>query len=216
MTSVAKDCPHCGSTAAAFLLISDTNSQVSAKYWYTMARCGVCKEIILIKFFDKLLNIQTTSLVPPSEYAKNGLIEERFVAHYVYPSTATSEIPSGLPPNVKVSFAEAEEAFMRGLFTSAASCYRKSIERAVKSLHPDGKGTLNARIRQIQAQGLLPQTLIDLLDGVRVLGNESVHEEEYDPTKADCEVARHFSNLFLIYTFSLPERVSKLSSDVKE
>ena len=167
-----------------------------------------------MKFLDILMHNKTMTTLPPSEFAKTKRIEHRFLPLSVYPEIAASDIPSGLPNNVKVSFTEAEEAFKRSLYTSAASCYRKSIERAVKALYPEGKGTLNSRIRKIQEHGLLPKTLIELLDGVRVLGNDSIHEEEYDPTKEDCEIARHFSNLFLIYTFSLPERVSKLTSEV--
>ena len=68
---------------------------------------------------------------------------------------------------------------------------------------------LNSRIREMEKQKLLPTTLIGLLDQVRILGNYSIHEEDEDPTKEDCEAAKVFANLFLTYIFTLPARIEK-------
>lgn len=73
---------------------------------------------------------------------------------------------------------------------------------------------LNARIRQIEKQSLLPQALIDLLDQVRIFGNATMHEDEYDPTKEDCDAARDFAHLFFTYTFSLPAMIAAVHENV--
>ncbi|HOZ34532.1 MAG TPA: DUF4145 domain-containing protein [Tabrizicola sp.] len=215
MTSIIQDCPYCGCISAAFTLIADTNSQADSKYWYSMARCGVCREIGLVKFLDILIHsLKTKVTAAPMEFGKGKVVEERFVVMEFHPEKMKANIPDDLPDNVRVSYTEAEAAFSQNLLTSAASCYRKAIERAVKSLHPDGKGMLNNRIRDLEKKGLLPKTLIDLLDKVRILGNNSIHDDDLDPTLEDCTIARHFANLFLVYTFSLPAKVSRFSQEI--
>ncbi len=216
MTSIKEYCPYCASSSAAFELLHDTQSKADSRYWYSLARCGVCKEVALVKFMDKVVGIGSSQSFPPSEYGRGNVVEERYKTMALYPEVTASDIPEDLPENVRTSFAEAEAAYAQNLFSSAAACYRKSIERAVKHLHPNGKGTLNARIRELEKNGLLPKTLIDLLDRVRILGNLSVHEDDVDPSREDCTVARDFSRLFLVYTYSLPAKVLRLSSEIGE
>jgi len=85
--------------------------------------------------------------------------------------------------------------------------YRKAVELTVKDLNPEGTGMLNARIRQLQKKEAVPDTLINLLDTVKFLGNEGAHEED-PPSAEDVERGRDFTRLFLVYSYELPARVS--------
>jgi len=81
-------------------------------------------------------------------------------------------------------------------------------------LFPEGKGMINNRIRELEKEELLPSILVSLLDHVKYFGNVSMHEEDVDPSKSDCEAAREFTRLFLTYTFTLPAKVEKLQQSL--
>ncbi len=143
----------------------------------------------------------------PIEISKKAPLSDHFDLTAFYPTPERPVITDSLPENVERTLIEAEAAYSAGLYTAAASCYRKSMERATKALLPDAKGMLNARIRQIEKDGLLPRAMIELLDQVRIFANEAVHDDEVDPTKEDCAGAREFCQLFLTYAFSLPAKI---------
>lgn len=141
---------------------------------------------------------------------RGDLSFEEFQARYmitmIAPQPPQPRSIDSLPDNVAATFREAELNFADGRFPSAGQSYRKAIERALKKLHPDGKGMLNARIRALEKENALPHSMIALLDSVKLLGNDSAHEEE-DPEKEDVEAARDFTALLLTYLFELPARV---------
>jgi hypothetical protein len=215
MTSISHDCPYCKSKSASFLLLSETKAQTDHMSWYAMARCGVCKEVALARLVDLRSAARGTYAGgSPMETGKSASISDTYPLGNFYPEIEEGLIPAALPENVLASFSEAEKALENALFSSAGACYRKAIERALKVLHPDGKGTLSSRIRQLDNSQRLPESLIGLLDHVRIFGNLSVHDEEVDPTKEDCEIARDFTRLFLTYSFSLPAKISNLAKEI--
>lgn len=132
------------------------------------------------------------------------------------PKMPTPETISFLPPKIAAVFDEAEANFADGRNMSAATMYRKAVELAVKNKNPEGKGMLNERIRGLQKQNAVPDTLIDLLDTVKFLGNEGAHDED-PPDHDDVERGRDFTRLFLVYSYELPARVkSALGEDDEE
>ena len=215
MTSISNDCPHCKSKESSFLLVSEIRSQTDHFSWYTMVRCGVCKDISLSHLMDSQ-SFSNGRFIggSPMDTGRTSSISERYKIIALFPEVEESLVPEALPDNVGASFIEAEKAIANGLYSSAGACYRKSVERALKVLHPEGKGTLSARIRQLSSTQKLPETLIVLLDHVRIFGNLSVHDEDEDPTKDDCDIERDFTRLFLTYSFSLPARVAKLAIEI--
>ena len=51
---------------------------------------------------------------------------------------------------------------------------------------------------------------------IRLDGNDATHEEDKVFTKEDAEQIREFTELFLIYAFTLPERVKRASPSEPE
>lgn|GEM_PF-2301179 len=125
-----------------------------------------------------------------------------------YPSAPLSRSIPELPEQVAKAFHEAEDTFAARHVASAAMGYRRTLERALKVLHADGKGMLDKRIRTLEKSNALPASMIDLLDSVKFLGNDAAHELE-DPEPEDVETGRDFTHLFLTYVFELPARVEK-------
>jgi len=216
MTSITHDCPFCGAKSSAFLIVSEIKHRGRKGTFSTLTECGVCRNIALAKLHDHRAAAGNRSTILPSDQAKKGRISDIFKIQAFHPEPSKLRIASEIPENVKTSMTEAEKAFAAGLYSAAGSCYRKAIERAVKHINPNGTGMLNKRIREIEKDGLLPSAMIELLDKVRLFGNASMHEDDFDPTKGDCEAARDFADLFLTYAFSLPAMIIAASENLDQ
>ncbi len=205
MGSLVIDCPYCGGKNSTFEVVAEAKSQAKAEHWYTLASCGACKEQVLLKLFSR----NRDHWKGPMELSKSKPLSESFFWVEHHPSNVTSTIPEAIPDNVKRPLQEAEDCFRSGHYGASASSYRKAMERSIKHLDPDAKGMLYSRIRGLEKKGIFPQSLIELLDEVRLFGNSALHEDDEDPDKDDVSAAREFAQLFLTYAFSLPDKVEK-------
>ena len=204
MASINHNCPRCSSKGAAFLLLYDVSSPNSAFEWYTVGKCGVCLRA-------SLFNLRMNSTGSPPCSAASQSITAVISCD---PAPAKPNVPDNIPDNVATPYLEAEHSFAAGHYSAAGSCYRKAMERSLKHIDPNLKGMLNQRVRLLEKNGLLPIGMIELLDQIRLFGNTSMHEDDFDPTKADCEAAREFSQLFLTYAFSLPKKVANAKTKI--
>ena len=199
MRSLLIDCGRCNAKGAAFVLKAEHKHPRNSYRWYCLGVCGICNH--------------TSLLLVDCNSSGNGPVSEESVGisavSEALPKPDEPRIASDISDQVRVPLREAENAFSAGLFSVAASCYRKSMERATKEIDPDATGMLNARIRKIERDGQLPSAMIDLLDQVRLFGNEAMHEDDIDPTQEDCVAAREFAHLFLTYAFSLPAKIAR-------
>ncbi|MBF9032175.1 DUF4145 domain-containing protein [Rhodobacterales bacterium HKCCE3408] len=216
MAQVIIDCPNCPANSAAFSIVREYPSNVERAVWFCICECGACKGIILVKLLDANEKVGNANPLQPSKYASSGAIDERYAVENWWPSRSEPRIAQAIPENVERPLREAEQAFQSGLYSAAGSCYRKAIERAVKGLFPGGEGTLNSRIRKLERDGLLPPALIKLLDQVRIFGNNTLHEEDDDPTEIDCVAARDFCDLFFTYSYALPAKIDAAERRVIE
>lgn len=216
MASFIHDCPSCGSRNAAFEIGTQYPYHGTTFTWWILVLCGVCKEAALAQLIDLENKAGKTSIVSPMEWGKGNPLIGRFNLVSFVPEPKRSIFPPGIPENVLIPLKEAELSFNDGRYTAAASCYRKAMERAIKNIDASIDGILNKRIRDLEKTQLFPKAMIDLADQVRLFGNLSMHEDEYDPTKEDCEVARDFSMLFLTYAFSLPEKIAAAQEKAKK
>lgn len=196
------DCPFCKTSMAGFKIERDIKSPRSDYAWNSMGICGVCNEVVMFIF-------ETSNKASgPSQdnhfswnFSQQDIVE-------TFPKKTGPRLTEATPENVLKPYIEAEKSFESGLFSAAASCYRKAMERAVRHVNPDATGMLNARIRGLEKLQILPHHMIELLDQVRLFGNSSMHEDDEDPTYEDCEAAREFAYLFLRYAFTLPAMVA--------
>lgn len=199
MASVLYDCPHCGGKNSAFLLCGDVRAPRDGGLgWNSLGRCGVCKNIMMFEFRHR----NNSGNGPSNEVTENGSTILR-----AYPEPKSARIADSIPENVEKSLQEAESCFHSNLYSAAGSCYRKAMERSLKHLNPDETGMLNKRIRSLEKSGEIPKSMVELLDQVRLFGNETMHDDDYDPTKDDVSSARDFAHLFLTYAFTMPAQV---------
>ncbi len=123
-----------------------------------------------------------------------------------YPQKPIPQIAQYIPENVERTLNSAEAAYLGKIYDGAAGLYRKAMERALKGITEE-KGMLAAQIKKCSENGLIPTAMAEWLDHVRLYGNDAIHEEDFEPTKEEVEDAREFAHLFLVYTFTMPEKV---------
>ncbi len=208
MSGTNLSCPHCGTERAYFELVTQLKSPTISRTWHVPAMCEVCKDLILISLQD----FENRGLDPIAA-AKGGQLQTVFRLTRVLPKQEEPRIAKAIPGNVEKPLLEAERAFTAGLYSAAGSCYRKAIERALKSIDPTLSGMLNKRIRKLEDEGLIPPSMVELLDQVRLFGNSAMHEDDIDPSKEDCSAAREFCHLFLTYSFTLPAKIAEAKSN---
>ena len=86
--------------------------------------------------------------------------------------------------------------------------FRKSLDVALKKVHPEGKGTLEKRINLLpDALGITP-AMKAWAHNIRDLGNDAAHEEE-PFTEDEAKALQSFSELFLTYVFTLPGMIEE-------
>jgi hypothetical protein len=203
------NCPYCKGINCSFIFKQEVRSTKEPFTWHLLVECAVCKDIGAAELFDleaaqKTANPGDT----PMTVGEFSVISDRYAIVKFLPVPIEIEISEHLPEKVAKPLREAEVAYQNAIYSAAGACYRKAMERAIKEINPDATGMLNARIRQLEKMGLLPPSMIDLLDRVRLFGNDAMHEDDIDPTEIDCTSAREFAKLFLTFTFEMPAKIS--------
>ena len=95
-------------------------------------------------------------------------------------------------------------------WTSAGMMFRKVLERSTMEIAPDGAdfGTmkLSRRIDALGDRHDITPAMREWAHLIRLEGNKAAHGDE-DFSRKSAEQIQEFSELFLIYTFTMPERV---------
>jgi len=88
--------------------------------------------------------------------------------------------------------------------------FRKVIDVATKELGAT-KGKLQPRIDELAAKHAITPAMQEWAHAIRLDGNEAAHEEEpFD--KETCEALKSFTELFLMYAFTLPGMLKERSA----
>ena len=131
----------------------------------------------------------------------------------IHPEPKRIEAPDHVPDGIAQDYREAADGLRRQSFTSAGMMFRKVLEQATLELAPASdrsalrKQRLNDRIDTLAGQHLLTPTMRDWAHMIRLEGNEAAHEEEQF-TQEKATQMKEFTELFLLYAFTLPARVA--------
>lgn len=136
-------------------------------------------------------------------------------AHYVvpefWPKPAELDIPRHVDQDLVDKLSEAERSYNANINTGAAGLYRAVVDTTTKKqLKAAGlaeTGTLDARLKRLADNHIIPTSVADWGHEVRVIGNEGLHEEPVI-SRADAEMARSFALTYLRYAFELPGDVN--------
>ncbi|MCY4376478.1 MAG: DUF4145 domain-containing protein [Spirochaetaceae bacterium] len=177
--------------------------------WNTFFVCRRCQEGVVLK--ARGLPYPNHREKPSS--CSDELISAGFEPIEFHPKPADLKAPEHVPAAIARNYIEATDNLRRRVYTSAAMMFRKVLERATREMAPEDKKAkfrrmrLEPRIDALADDGALTDGMRDWAHLIRLDGNEAVHDEDAD--EATATQLQAFTELFLIYAFTLPERVTK-------
>lgn len=195
MVDVSLDCPYCNTERVGFHGSLYMAFHRQPYTYILLLQCGKCGEGVVAKCqSDYFLQwIQSPlSYKPPSILA-------------VHPPVPRVEFPAHLPDNIRNFFLQGSDSLRRSSFDAAGTMFRKSLDAALRKLHPEAKRTLTLQ-RRIDALppdlGITP-AMRQWAHEIRDLGNDAAHEEE-PFTEPEAKALHAFTEMFLTYAFTLP------------
>ncbi|MDU1953588.1 MAG: DUF4145 domain-containing protein [Atlantibacter hermannii] len=132
----------------------------------------------------------------------------------VYPEPSVHTAPESTPKRAADAFIESKDNLQRGRYDTAVMICRKTIDIATKNLLGDESKNekLVKRISLLHGKGLITEQMKDWAHIVRIDSNGAVHSDE-EFTKEEAEEMIGFTEVFLIYAFSLPAMVASRKSE---
>ena len=205
MALVVVDCPHCPAnhvtlTCSSFVRFHSEYIAISS------SNCPVCLKPIglKIKSYGSSHSFVHLATNGGSLASLNWQVEE------IWPKPEQTIAPSATPDAISRNFIQAENAAKSGYYDAAGMTYRRVLELTIKEKYPSGSGTLAKRIRDYAESGGLTASMREWADTVRVIGNESAHDEA-EPGKEDIDDLAAFSRVMLEYLYTMPAKVAARS-----
>jgi hypothetical protein len=200
---VVADCPRC----KAVKMTHDVHgaSMNTSDIWDIFAACRRCGRGSVFTI-SGLVNRNPLVHMIDKDILRAVGGDGRLVA--VAPPQAKPGGPDGLPPAVLRTYLQGRSALERGELDASGAMFRKSIDIATSMMDQAlASKKLVARIDALAASGLLTSTLKEWAHQIRLDGNDAVHDED-EPTRQGAEQLASFTEMFLIYTFTMPHAIA--------
>lgn len=206
MGTLTRNCPHCHSNGMTFSTFGeyDVPNDSGNRHFLTALRCGGCHGGYFVK-------VQVTGQSPCQH---NGDIDAKASIRIMkeYPQAKDIDTPDYLPENINNFFLQAAKSLRLGNLDAAAMMSRKVLEVSVKTLDKDSEGNLYQRIEKLHVAGIITEDLKDWAHIIRDDGNVAAHEEE-PVSPGFAEELLSFTEMFLMYTFTMPGMVKDKRGD---
>lgn len=167
---------------------------------------------MIVDFDDRI----SASLISYTGSGQNAIItldssvtingESKYGVYNYYPKPELPTIPEHLSDAVSKNLREAKELFSRKYFNQSGMTSRRVIDLATKELLPEHTGMLNSRIKQLRDNNIITEQISDWADIVKLGGNSATHDYD-DFTEQEAKQLLDFTEMFLMYTFTLPSMV---------
>ena len=191
------DCAHCRTRSVGFVI---HDGVAWGKHSFDLfAECPRCKRGVIATFsFPDSYGSRDKLLL---RALRSGCIPDSIVPRWSQPSA-----PLHTPQNVAHYFIQGKENVARN-WDAAGMMFRETLEAALKELFPALSGKLNFKIKEAAAQQLLTPGLAEWAHHIRLEGNKAAHDAPY--TEQEAEALAAFTEMVLVYLFTLPGMVEK-------
>ncbi|HHE4902725.1 MULTISPECIES: DUF4145 domain-containing protein [Morganella] len=216
MLSFDMTCPHCLREKAVLTAINEVRRDEQLDLIDITFKCRSCLKVgvAVVNTFGnpEPLSFAAKSLfgitIPSNSYGYK--IEE------VIPAPKVSSAPDETPERAAKFFIESKDDYQRGRYETSVMNCRKVIDIATKVLMGDEAGSepLSKRISMLHGKGKITEQMKDWAHIVRIDSNGAVHSDE-EFTKEEAEQILGFTEVFLMYSFTLPAMIEKRRSDSK-
>ena len=208
MPQLVLECPHCFTERSGFEFVSEypyrQDRTRHPETWITFWSCRTCGEAVIAKFRA------TYHEYSPAQ-ALNDPRSDDFVLIETHPKFQQFRAPEHVPEVIGKDFNEAQDSLRRQNWTSAGMMFRKVLARSTTMLAPEDVDfaslRLMNRIDELAKRHLITAAMQDWAHIIRLDGNEATHEEDEAFTDHKAKQLKEFTELFLIYAFTLPARV---------
>jgi hypothetical protein len=188
-------CPHCCAENATLTAKCIAETKTKDRYNIFM-QCNVCKLGVIIIVDDRYRCHSN------NEYENGALLDDIFLILDMFPKRNDIDTPDYTPKNISEYFRQAVDSLQRSNFDAAGMMFRKVVDVTTKKLGAT-TGKLNNRIDTLAEKHEITPAMQEWAHVIRLDGNEAAHEEEpFD--RETCEALKSFTELFLMYVFSLP------------
>ena len=184
-------CPHCGNRTPHKLcdrvdFYEPTEDKEIDDYcWWAILECSTCGRLSLHRDYWDTTRKQWTSRL-------------------IYPIPVIA--PTEAPPDVQRLFHEAISV----RHISPAFC-AVGIRRCLEAVCKDRgakKKNLDASIKELASKGILPDTLISMMNSSRIIGNLGAHASSDEVTEDDANLLIDFCLAILEYVYVVPSRIA--------
>lgn len=196
-------CPHCGTRHTAFHLVTQNPEALiilpdgHTETTFALVRCGYCGKGVMATFRAPLGRLQ-------------------FRRHLVRLDPSPElEVQAPAPPAVKKRYREALTNIGSGSYESAIMMFRKTIQLALGTIIPRDGRRLVDQIKQAAEESVIPKELAESADVVRAGGNIAAHEDT-EFSRQVVEALQLFTDMMLIYLFTLPEMLSEAKERIAD
>ena len=185
--------------------------------WHHLYVCRKCWEAIVVKLARRGI----TQAENPKDCSGDP-VDEGYEILHVYPKQPRTNAPDHVPDEIAQDYQEAMDSLKRQNWTSAGMMFRKVLQRATSAIGPAStnftKNRLKKRIAVLTDQHKLTPAMGGLAHLIREEGDSATHEEKEVWTKKEAGQIQSFSELFLLYAFTLPGLVkqAKEKTDSKD
>jgi hypothetical protein len=209
MAAIIHECPHCGAEKMGFQLLTQVEdrealSKSSTSRFRAVMTCAGCPELLIGIFLKTHASNFRSPMDTPGDPREVGFTLER-----VYPQLAPSKCPDHTPDGLKRIFLQAANASKRGDPDASGAMSRKVVDNSTQLLLKEKTKdyrTIYDRIEALASNGTLTPDLAKWAHEVRLGGADAAHDlDPFTPEEAD--ELLDFAELYLIYVYSLPERL---------
>ncbi|MEQ5123419.1 DUF4145 domain-containing protein [Morganella morganii] len=213
MVSFDKSCPHCLKDNA--VLVGFAEHKRGDSYIYDVAfYCRSCSKAGTAVV--QATNVGGPLYVASKNYGDMVIPSSNTWFEFIemYPKTIINTAPDETPKRAAKFFVESKDDFQRGRYETCVMNCRKVIDIATKVLMGDEAGNeqLSKRISMLHGKGKITEQMKDWAHIVRIDSNGAVHSDE-EFTKEEAEQILGFTEVFLMYSFTLPAMIEKRRSD---
>jgi thiol-disulfide isomerase/thioredoxin len=202
-------CPHClreNAVLEAFAELQVNNSNKS-NIAYSCRSCGGAGIAVVEKYSSGA--VSALALAKQNGHV-NVMIpgQSGYTLHEVFPKPSIITAPECTPSRAAQAYVEAKENIQRKRFDTAVMLCRKVLDIVTRNLLGDESNDekLVKRISMLHSKGIITAQMKDWAHIVRIDSNGAVHSDE-EFTKDDAEEMLGFTEVFLIYSFTLPAMV---------
>jgi len=197
-------CPHClrdRAVLTAFGEIAKDDREYSVSFL-----CRSCGNPVST---NVLAHVGQSPIQYTRQYSDDSLPHSsRFSLIDYFPKEQSHVAPDSTPERAAKFFVEAKDNFQRNNFETSVMLCRKVIDISTRTILGDesGKEQLSQRISMLHAKDKITEQMKDWAHIVRIDSNGAVHSDE-EFTKEEAKEMIGFTEVFLIYSFTLPEMV---------